>query len=317
VDKKLLEVKPKESVQLNIQAWRLQSDGSVTPAPEAAIEVNLPTSTNGLVVAPGAGQDSLRCAFSVPKPSVCAELPVSITAVAGVMKIQATVTIKIVSLYELALSWHDSQQTILQADAKEIYALAELTATPMPDPQTTPDSLAEKIKLAVNGANSSLVELKTAPPGLQSPFVQKGILWIPIRATAPAQQDGSPTLIARFIEKEQRLEESLALELVPDLVLGVWAQGKKQADVIYNDRTDPTGWFFGGITVYFHTPLDENKPITPGFKSDIGNPEIFVEPADILELRDYGEERPGWYTGDVSLRSGEDLEKYFGEDLTE
>ena len=113
------------------------------------------------------------------------------------------------------------------------------------------------------------------------------------------------------------MEQRLALNLTEDIVFDLWAQGKKQVEVSYNEVSDPPGWFFGEITAYFHPPQDDSKPVEPSFKSNFLNPEIKVEPVDILELKETGEDRPDWLKRSVSLKEGVDLEKYFGSDLTE
>ncbi len=317
VDKTYLEVRPKENAPLFIQAWKLSSDGSVTPAANASIQVVIPQPAAGLAVAPATGTGALRCAFSVPKPSVCAALQVNIIAAVGESKTQAQVTVKIVPLYELELDWHDPQRKKPEVGKAEIFARARLTATPMPDEKTTPDMLAEKIKLAVEGPNNDALELRSAPPSLQGPYARNGALWIPILAKHMAQQEGNPALVARFSESNQKLEKRLTIELSQALSFGMWANGKKQAEVTYGPMGDEQGWYFGDITVYFHEPKNDNRVMVPEFGTDIASPTFLTQPGDILEIRNYGEERPGWYTGEVYLKNGVDLEQYFGPDLTQ
>ena len=92
-------------------------------------------------------------------------MPVTVSATAGLLKKSAQVTVKIVPLYELELSWFDPYNNRLEPGGAEIYAVATLEATPMPDARTTADDLAERIALSLDGPNSSFVRLSTTPPG--------------------------------------------------------------------------------------------------------------------------------------------------------
>lgn len=318
VDKTVVEVKPKESAALNIQAWRIKPDGSTVPASEAIIQVNVPQTPAGLAASPVSGVGSLRCLFSVPNPTVCADLTVTISARAGTSSTSATVLVKIVPVYELLMEWHDPSRTRLTPGEAEIYAWAQLNATPLPDAQTTPDQLAGKITWAVEGPNAALVELKTAPPISSPPYVKQGFLWIPVRALAPrpgeTPQPGSPTLKAKFLGDKPPLEKSLTLDLGEDLVLGAWVQGKNQADVLYNRSLSTPAWDFSEIIAYFHRPDNDRSPANPSFEYQLTADCVTFDPP-VLQVTDVYAHDRDQYTIRVELIPGTDLEASFGPDL--
>jgi hypothetical protein len=317
LDKRSLEVRIDEKTPLTIRAWRINPDGSIKPAPETAIHVTVPASPGGLMATPQVGQGVLVCYFSIPKPTVCEVVVVSISASARGFATQTSVAVKIVPTYELNLKWHDPQADSLKPDGKEIYAYATLTAKPLPDAKTTPDDLASRIKLLTKGPNATLICLKTSPPANQKPYVQKGALWIPLSMPplppGTILQNGSPTLIAQCDEGGKRIEKNLEVKVSESGIFDAWAQGKKNVDAIYVESTNE--WAFGGLTVYFHDPLDENKIVPP--LANLGNPELLFTPPDILDLVNYGEVKPGYFSGDILLKQGVDLEKFFGPELDE
>ena len=311
-----LEVHPKESITLVAQALRVSSDGLTTPASEATVRVTIPETPTGLAVSPSSGQGSLECTFSIPIPKVCATVSVMVTALVAEREVaQAYVQVHILPLYELELGWLDPQQHALQIDGKEVVAWTRVIATP-PDPDSTPDVLARQVNVSLQGPNSDWIHPKPL-----APYFQNERQWIPISAVSPTPganlPPGNPDLVAKFTAGSQQLEARLTVELNPKLVLGAWADGKKLAEVRYNDVADPHLWFFGGLSWYYHTPQDDSKPVAPDFKSDIKIPIIQTDPPDILEIKGFDVGGTDWYIANVSLREGVDLEKYFGPDLTE
>ena len=117
-----LKVKPGQQAPLNITAWRIAPNGSPVAAPEAAIQVSVPPSPAGLVVSPGMGQGSLNCAFSIPKPTICAELMVTVISTAAGATARAQVKVSIVPVYELKLEWNGTPPGLLQPGSPEVYA---------------------------------------------------------------------------------------------------------------------------------------------------------------------------------------------------
>ncbi len=319
LNKRSLEVTHKQSAALFIRAWKINPDGSTVPAPEAAIQVSVPSSPAGLAASPVSGVGSLECTFSVPLPKECLTVPVAISASAGLMSTAAQVLVQVVPVYELELSWHDPQQRMLKPEGKEIYARARLTATPKPDPQITPDQLAAKIVLSLEGPNHALVQMASAPPALQKPYVRDGVLWIPLRAPAApagsAESPGNPILAARFNEGSQRLEKKLTLELSAGLVLGAWVQGKRRCDVLYDPRLATPGWDFTEIITYFHEPEKDSLPVHPAFAFGLDRQSIEFDPPvmEVIEIFSHARDQ---YTIQVRLTPGTDLEQYFGSDLS-
>jgi len=221
VNKNSIEVKARQNVPLIIQAWRIPPNGIPVPAPEAVIQVWVPPSPAGLVVSPGAGQGRLECAFSIPKPTLCADLVATVTASAAGVTARAQVKVSIVPVYELKLEWYGSPPGRLQPGGTEVYARACLSAEPPPDAQSTPDTLAGKISLVVQGPNSEKIRLQSAAPSTQGPYVQKGFLWVPVSVSQPdagtSLLPGNPTLVASLMVDGQRLEQRLVLEVNQDL----------------------------------------------------------------------------------------------------
>ncbi len=320
LNKNKLEVNHKQSAALSIRAWKINPDGSTVPAPEAVIQVAVPASPALLVASPVSGQGSLECIFSAPKPKECADLSVKITSSANLMKTSAQILVRVVPVYELELKWFDPQLRILKPEAREIYACARLTATPPPDPQTTPDKLAEKIGISIEGPNRPLVQLTTSPPTLHKPYAREGMLWIPIRLSAPppgsAESVGNPTLFAKFNDGNQRLEKSLSLELSPGIKLGTWVKGTNQADVLFNKRLEIPAWDFSEIIVYFHEPENDRAPAHPTFEYGLDNDAIEFDPP-LLVVREIYSHAPDQYTIQTELAPGADVEEYFGSDLRE
>jgi hypothetical protein len=307
-----LEVRVGQSTSLGIQAWRITPEGATLPAPDAVINVLPPPSSTGLVVTPLSGLGTLQCIFTVAKSGVCTALPVTVTALAQGIQTSAQVDVRIVPMYALQLVWQEPAQQP-QPGGAEVWAFAQVIATP-PDPQSPPEQITSQVLFTVQGSNSDWVRLR--PTGLNSGLQYVAVASVP-PTTDAALKPGSTYLVAQVKAGDQDLQAQLAIELNTELFFDVWIQGKKQADVIYSDNFNPPGWLFGGLTAYFHYQRDDNKPIVPPFKTNLSNPEVHVEPADILELKNPGEERPGWFTADVELRPGVDLEQIFGPDLTE
>ena len=322
VKKNLLEVRVREHVPLNIQAWRILPNGTPVPAPEAAIQVSVPPSPAGLVVAPGVGQGRLECAFSIPpKPTICADLMATVIASAKGVKVRTQVKVSIVPVYELKLEWYGSDPGTLQPGVKEVFARACLTAEPPPDALTTPDVLADKINLVVQGPNSERIRLQYSAPSTQGKFVQNGFLWIPItlsilEAGTPFQP-GNPTLVASFIVDGQRLEQRLVLKVSEGLVMDAWVNGRKETVVCYQRKQETPAWEFADIFVFFHSPDDENTPVSPSFRYGFDKYPLIVQPP-ILDVKEaFGNNAPDQYTFKVRLSDGVDLEGCFGQNLTD
>jgi len=317
VDKTYLEVKPKDSVPIFIQVWKINPDGSTVPASDASIRVQVPAEHAGLAASPTSGTGSMTCAFSVPNPRECADVPVTVSATAGLLKTSAQVTVKIIPLYEMELSWADPQNNRLEPGGNEIYATATLSATPMPDSRTTADDLAGRITLSVDGPNSSFVQLSTATGG-QKPYVNNGVLWIPLSLPTLPQgtslEDGNPNLTASFTDGNQRLEALLPLEIKGEVVLGAWVLGKKQAEVIFFKDSDPPGWDVPEIVAYFHDPLDDSKPVHPGFEYVLDADCVKFDP-DVLVVKDLRPHDRDQYTIQCEVNPSVNLEDAFGKDL--
>lgn len=305
-----LEVLVGKSASLTIQAWRITPEGGTVPAPEASIKVSLPSSPAALVVTPAAGQGTLECVFTTVNPTRCAQVTATITASAGGVGTTAQVEVKLAPAYELTIGSQDPRNRV-QPGGQSLAAWAKVIATPA-DPQSPPEELTKTITFVVQGPNKEWIHCQLLP-------FQDGSQLVQLDAKAPAaealMQPGNPVLTALCLAGGQRLEAKLDLILKEELVLDAWAEGKKLAEIRYNDVSDPPGWFFGGITIYFHPQEDDSKVVPPPFQCNIDNPTFQIDPADILELSNYYQERPGWWTGEISLRDGVDLEKYFGPDL--
>ncbi len=317
LNKNYLEIRPKESISLAIQAWRVTPEGVPVAAPEATIQVILPPSAAGLVATPAVGQGTLDCVFTIPKPTECAQLTVTVTASAAGKKVEKQIQVRIIPLYELALTWRDPSQKALKP-GEAVWALAKLTATPI-DPQSPPDVLAKRISISVKGPNSALIKLQTPLPQAQGPFIKNGVVWIPVTSVQPppgmALQPGNPSLAAEFVEGTQRLEARLPIGFA-DQVLGAWVQGKSQADVIYNKRLDTPAWDFAEIVMFFHTSEDNKTPVAPSVKYKFNQPPIEADPP-VLEVSEFYPHAQDQYTLKVRLLPGIELEQYFGRYLTE
>ena len=320
VDQSLLEMRAKESKSIHIQAWKVSSDGSTEPAANAALLVSLPAANAGLNASPASGTGGMVCTFSLPHPTVCADVLVTITASVGAQKVSTVVTVRIIPLYELDLSWVDFDNRQLEPGGKEVYAKASVKATPMPDPRTTPDDLARSITLRVEGPNCSMVVLASSPPTYQRPYVQSGSLWIPMHAsTLPAGialESGNPSLFATFTDGHQKLENELPLELKGESVLGAWALGKKRADVCFDRQAEPPHWDVPEIVAYFHDPNDDSKPVTPGFGYSLDNDSVQFAP-DVLQVEEIYAHAKDQYTLKCEVNPSVNLEDSFGEDLEE
>ena len=317
VDKTYLEIRHQENVPLFIQVWRINPDGSTVPASDASIRVQLPSDRSGLAVSPSSGTGSMTCNFSLPNAKECADVPVTVSATAGLLKKSANVVVKIVPLYELELSWSDPQNTRLEPGGGEIYAIATLKATPMPDSRITADDLAERIVSTVDGPNSSFVQLSTAATG-QKPYVNGGKLWIPLSMPAlppgTSLEAGNPTLTATFTDGNQRIEAQLPLEIKGEYVLGAWVLGKKQADVIFDTQGDTPHWEVPEIVTYFHDPQDDSTPVHPGFEYILDAECIKFDP-DVLVVSDLQPHDRDQYTIQCEINPSVNLEDHFGKDL--
>ena len=317
VDKTYLEIRHQENVPLFIQVWRINPDGSTVPASDASIRVQLPSDRSGLAVSPSSGTGSMTCNFSLPNAKECADVPVTVSATAGLLKKSADVVVKIVPLYELELSWFDPQNTRLEPGGGEIYAIATLKATPMPDSRITADDLAERIVSTVDGPNSSFVQLSTAATG-QKPYVNGGKLWIPLSMPGmppgTSLEAGNPSLTATFTDGNQRIEAQLPLEIKGEYVLGAWVLGKKQADVIFDTQGDTPHWEVPEIVTYFHDPQDDSTPVHPGFEYTLDAECIKFDP-DVLVVSDLQPHDRDQYTIQCEINPSVNLEDHFDKDL--
>lgn len=320
VDRSLVELHAQESQSVNIQAWKVNPDGSTEPASTAALLVSLPAVDAGVTAAPVSGTGGINCVFSLPHPTACADVPVTITASAAGQKVSTMVTVRIIPLYELDLSWVDPEFRQLEPGGKEVYAKASVKATPMPEPRTTPDDLARRITLRVEGPNGSLVVLSTPPPGYQRPYVQSGVLWIPIHASAlpvgTSPETGNPSLFALFTDGNQKVESELPLELKGESVFGAWVLGRKQADVLFDAHTEPPHWTVPDIVAFFHDPMDDNLPVTPGFGYSLDNNSVQFDP-DVLLVEEIYAHAKDQYTLKCEVNPSVNLEDHFGENLEE
>ena len=105
-------MKTKFEMPLNIAVWKVKSDGTTELASDASIRVELPPDRFGLEVSPSSGTGGMLSVFSVPNPTECADVPVTVSATAGLMNQSAQVTVRIVPLYELELSYFDPQNRL-------------------------------------------------------------------------------------------------------------------------------------------------------------------------------------------------------------
>lgn len=316
VDRRVVEVKANEPAAVQIQAWRILADGSTAPASEAVLKVYVPGSPTGLTATPDSGMGGMRCTFAIPTPTVCDDVPVTLSASVGADKTTAQIVVKVVPRYELELAWHDASRNLLKPGQNEIFAWARLTAVPMPDAKTTPDQLAEKIKLELEGPNQALVQMRTSPPSASPPYVRQGVLWIPLRVNDEAAQPGSPRLRAKFDGITPPLEKVLTLNLEGELVLGAWSQGKKLADVQFNPHLSEPAWDFSEIIAYFHRKDNDSTPVQPAAPVEITPDSLRFNPP-VLAVREVFPHAADQYTIRVDLDPGVNLEDHFGRDLSD
>ena len=169
----------------------------------------------------------------------------------------------------------------------------------------------------MDGPNSSFVRLSTATGG-QKPYVNNGMLWIPLSMPSLPQgtslEDGNPSLTASFTDGNQRLEALLPLEIKGECVLGAWVLGKKQADVIFDTQSETQHWDVPEIVTYFHDPLDDTKPVHPGFEYTLDAECVKFDP-DVLVVSDLRPHDRDQYTIKCEVNPSVNLEDHFGEDL--
>ncbi len=316
VSRRYIEVKPKETQALTVQVWRIAANGSVSLASNASINIHIPATPGGLTGSSTTGFGRLVCNFSIPKPTVCETIPVEIIALADKTKVSTLVNVKIVPVYKLELEWRDPQKTNLPADGKEIYAWARLTATPLPDADSTPDNLARLIDIALIGPNSANVEMRSAPPESNPPFVFEGALVIPLRLASMPGAPGDPILRARYSSGNQVLDRNLAIGLEKELMLGAWVQGKKQADVHFNKNLSAPAWDFSEIIAYFHEPKKDGVPVDPPFEYELDANSLEFDPP-VLQVNDIYQHASHQYTLKVTLKDDIDLDQFFGPHLQE
>ena len=316
VDKTYLEIRQQEIVPLFIQVWKINPDGSTVPATDASIGVHLPSDRSGLSASPSSGTGSMTCNFSLPIARECADVPVTVTATAGLLKKSADVMVKIIPLYELELAWSDPQNTRLEPGGAEIFAVATLKATPMPDTSTTLDDLAKRIVPTVDGSNSSLVRLSTTAG--EQPYVNGGMLWIPLSMPALPQgsslEAGNPILTASFTDGNQRIEAQLPVEIKGVSVLGAWVLGKKQADLVFDAQGDTPCWEIPEMVTYFHDPQDDSTPVHPGFEYILDAECIKFDP-DVLVVGEMNQHEKDQFTIQCKINPSVNLEDHFGRDL--
>ena len=309
-----VEIMQGQSVGVTFTAWRVTAQGGYVPAADAGVWVSLPGEAAGLQVTPPSGTGNLPCTVLLPRAVVCAQVPLQGVAVSGPQRAQATALVNIVPLYTLEMGYADPAARLLPG-RPGIWVWAKVVATP-PDPQSPPEVLTSQIALHVEGPDTDRIL-----PRPLAPEFHAGHQWVQVEL-APEQpgatpQTGNPVLVARCVAGRQSLESRLVLNVNTDLEFDAYANGRENYDVLYSETSDPPGWFFGEITAFFHTPGEPDKLVVPPFRSNIHQPEVTVDPVDILQVIPDPPTREGWFTGMVYLRPGADLEQHFGRDLLE
>jgi hypothetical protein len=306
----VVDVYPGEPASVTFTALRISEAGSAV-AVDATVKVIMAGSEAGLEASPGSAEGILTCTFSVPTPRVCTTQDVLVVAlVGGTARARTLVKVRILPKYELELQWNDPQQPALQVDGKEVLAWARVTATP-PDPDATPDVLAQKIQVSLQGANIEWIRQPLAP------YVQFEKQWNALAMVRPAGAtepgSGKPELVAEFSSGRQNLKARLAVEINQELVLGAWVNGKKEAQSIYQRNQTPPGWVLPDIIAYFHSRDNEEKPVKPSFNYGFDKPPFEATPA-ILDQVDFYEngDIPGQYVLKVALKPDTDLDAAFG-----
>ena len=298
-----------EPASVTFTALRISDAGSAV-AMEATVKVIMAGSEAGLVASPGSAEGIMTCTFSLPTPRVCATQDVlAVALVDGTARARTLVKVHILPKYELELQWDDPQQLALQVDGKEALAWARVTATP-PDPDATPDVLAQKVQVSLQGANTEWIRQPLAP------YVQFEKQWNAIAMVHPAGSaepgPGKPELVAEFSSGRQNLKARLPVEINQELALGAWVNGKKDADAVFQRKQAPPAWDFIEIHTYLHAPENEEKAIQPPFS--IGDGPYIEATPPILEVKDhYGlADEPGRFVIQVVIKDGTDLETCFG-----
>lgn len=96
---------------LKVTAWRVDPSGTPLAAPEAAIQIMVPTTPAGISITPTTGQGELRCSISIAaQPTASAPITISVIASSNGVQTTATVTVS-VGLQELVLgAWVNGQK---------------------------------------------------------------------------------------------------------------------------------------------------------------------------------------------------------------
>ena len=310
------EVRPGKPAVITFTAYHVTEEGEALPAPQADVQVEVPETPGRLAAVPPASMGSLACTFSVPDPQVCETVSITATAViAGSVRAQVSVQVRILPTYELDLQWEDPAQGPLQVDGQEVRARAWVTATP-PDPEATPDVLVQQVSINLQGPNSDWIR---QPLKL---YVQGETLWIPISAASPAPdatlQPENPFLVAGFSRGDQQLTARLTVNINSEAVLGAWIDGKKEAQSAYQRNQVPPGWDLPDIIAYFHARDNDEKPIKPPSNYAFDKPPFEAIPP-ILDQVDFYENAdiPGQYVLKVALKPDTDLDTAFGDDPEE
>jgi len=102
---KKISLKDNAPSQLAIKAWKVGSDGTPLPAPEAAIRLTVAPPLKGITVTPDSGAGSLVCAVSAADCLTACSGRIEVSASAGAKEIADFIDVEVSQEYKLEFFW--------------------------------------------------------------------------------------------------------------------------------------------------------------------------------------------------------------------
>jgi hypothetical protein len=306
-----IRLKFNEIQSVAIECWQVTADGSYKPAPDASIQIQPPPASSFIKVWPLSGQGNLDVHIQLDGVPPDYRYQVVVYASGGGQSTSATITVLVTKLV-LSLTTPDDRNILEPGEEEGLWACASLEPDP-PDPDFDSDLENSKIIFEVNGPNADWVDAG------QEGENEHG-KWVYLLARAPSPgatlAPGNPTLLAKYQIGNTWLVEELKLELQAEYELKLELfDVPKTSDITYNSKAGE--WQASALLVYWVNANEGKTPVDPGFEYGFPDPPIQVDPPVLHVKSSDGFEVHGEHQYLLKFEVDQDLEQYFGEELTD
>jgi hypothetical protein len=306
-----IKLKVNEVQPVAIDCFQVAADGSYKPAPHASIQIQPPPASSFIKVWPLSGQGSLDVHIQLDGMPQENKYQVVVYASGGGHSTSATITVTVERVM-LSLTTPEDRRTLAPGEEEGLWACASLETDP-PNPDFNSDQENAKIIFEVKGPNADWIDA-----GQEGENVHGKWVYLLARAPSPGATltPGNPTLLAKYLIGKTWLVEELKLELHAEYELKLELfDVPKTSDITYISKAGE--WQASALLVYWVNANEGKTPVDPGFEYGFPDPPIQVDPPVLHVKSSDGFEVHTEHQYLLKFEVDQDLEPYFGEELTD